>query len=506
MMVRNMECESALTLAVNVVLLPVGHMLLARAGMTSKDGRCKFLDSRADGYVRSEGLGAALFVPEAEGAPQNTHSVCLCSSAVRADGRSASLTAPNGEAQVALLRAAMGQGALECVDVQTTECHGTGTALGDPIEITSLATVLMLHAQHVGPTKSIAGNKASVGHMEPAAGMAGLFTLIAALPTPNAQLHALNRHVARVLQGKHCLLRIQPTRTHLGGNPLSRFFGGVSSFGYAGTIGHVLVRINACEAAQIAILPTVKPLFYQKKVFDWLDDNRTAEVINQSKRALRDLDALVSGFHEVPTNTEVVVVGAGLSGLFIAHAHVQMAQGGVVIIERTRYAGGVWRLYANATSRVNSSEPSYRLPVVRKRQNTNHSHRFEIINDVHKMIEQMRSGSLFCMQAEVRSVALMSGSWYLSGSQGGSLFSIVAAYVWLCTARRLGFPRNEVHTGEGVFRGQVVRGLFGDAESLHYSNKRVVILGMGAFAIGESSCLKFLLRNACFNARLYSFV
>ena len=85
---------------VNLLLMPLSHLLVAIAGMTSADGRCKFLDSRANGYVRSEGLGAALLEPK--------HAVAsFHGSAVRSDGRSASLTAPNGEAQVGLMRAAL---------------------------------------------------------------------------------------------------------------------------------------------------------------------------------------------------------------------------------------------------------------------------------------------------------------------------------------------------------------------------------------------------------------
>ena len=165
-MVRVVECESALVLAVNLLLLPLSHLLVAIAGMTSADGRCKFLDSRANGYVRSEGVGAMLLEPKGE-------VVLVRGSAVRSDGKSASLTAPNGEAQVDLLRAAMLLGALVPEEVQTTECHGTGTALGDPIETTALwKTIISRRNEHM-----LSGVKASVGHMEPSAGMVGFLKL-----------------------------------------------------------------------------------------------------------------------------------------------------------------------------------------------------------------------------------------------------------------------------------------------------------------------------------------
>ena len=124
--------------------MPLSHLLVAIAGMTSADGRCKFLDSRANGYVRSEGLGAALLEPK--------HAVAsFQGSAVRSDGKSASLTAPNGEAQVGLLRAALLLGALSAEDVHTTECHGTGPALGDPIETTA-KTFFVLIFTFVSPS------------------------------------------------------------------------------------------------------------------------------------------------------------------------------------------------------------------------------------------------------------------------------------------------------------------------------------------------------------------
>ena len=154
-MVRGVECESALVLAVNLMLLPLGHVLVAIAGMTSADGRCKFLDSRANGYVRSEGVGGALLEPKRAAAS-------LRGSAVRSDGKSASLTAPNGEAQVGLLRAAMLLGGLQAEDVCTTECHGTGTALGDPIETTALRKVIMAGGDE---DDMLSGIKANIGHM-----------------------------------------------------------------------------------------------------------------------------------------------------------------------------------------------------------------------------------------------------------------------------------------------------------------------------------------------------
>eukprot|EP00964_Phaeocystis_antarctica_P163888 scaffold140901_cov181-Phaeocystis_antarctica.AAC.1 len=109
--------------------------------MTSAGGRCHTFDARADGYVRGEACGAAVLQP-APGAAAGTTMV-LRGSAVRQDGRSASLTAPNGTAQRALLQAALTEAGMAAAGVARLEAHGTGTALGDPIEAGSVHAALL---------------------------------------------------------------------------------------------------------------------------------------------------------------------------------------------------------------------------------------------------------------------------------------------------------------------------------------------------------------------------
>merc|ERR1711969_44928 len=171
--VRGGECGDALALAVSLKLLPHPTLGAASAGMLSADGRCKTLDARANGYVRSEGAGA--LVLQRDGAAV----VRLGGSAVRQDGRSASLTAPNGSAQRTLLVAALRRAAVAAVEVQCVEAHGTGTALGDPTEAGSLAAV---HGAG-GRTMPLAvgAAKASGGHAEAASGQIGLMKLRMAL-------------------------------------------------------------------------------------------------------------------------------------------------------------------------------------------------------------------------------------------------------------------------------------------------------------------------------------
>ena len=166
--------------------------------MLAADGRCKTLDRRANGYVRGEGVGSVAVGKERsceDSDGLSLHVACLRSSAVRHDGTSASLTAPNGSAQAELLCVARARAAAPHALV---ELHGTGTLLGDPTEVRALT-------QALGGMVPVSGVKASLGHLEPTAGMVGLQSLLAALKSwlvaPNAQLRALNPKVAASLAG-----------------------------------------------------------------------------------------------------------------------------------------------------------------------------------------------------------------------------------------------------------------------------------------------------------------
>ena len=122
------ECPFALALGVSLKLAPHGTLGAASAGMLSLDGRSKTLDARANGYARSEGVGSLVLHPCSD----NVSAMQLGSSAVRQDGRSASLTAPNGSAQRTLLLAAIGRTGLSPMEIGWSEAHGTGTGLFSP--------------------------------------------------------------------------------------------------------------------------------------------------------------------------------------------------------------------------------------------------------------------------------------------------------------------------------------------------------------------------------------
>ena len=156
-------------------LSPQPTLGAAAAGMLSVDGRCKTWDARANGYVRSEGVGCAAVAAvaaAAEGVAGAEAMAGVGGAAVRSDGRSASLTAPNGSAQRVVLGAAQGAAGLPAGGVGAVEAHGTGTALGDPTEAGSLSAMVRDGGVHdAGPVVGAA--KASIGHSEAPSGQAG---------------------------------------------------------------------------------------------------------------------------------------------------------------------------------------------------------------------------------------------------------------------------------------------------------------------------------------------
>ena len=238
------ECQTGLVAAVNLMLLPDVGLAFATAGMTSQTGRCHTFDETADGYARGEAVCALCLLttePRCGAHPFEALGTC-----VRQDGRSVSLTAPNGQAQRALLSAALVDAALVSSDLVCVEAHGTGTKIGDPIEVSSLSNAVLLPRSGANGSLALGSVKANAGHAEPAAGGSGLIRLaiglIGAYAPPNAQLQRLNEHVSLALPNAAAILPVQlaclPSRAQReAARP-----GGVSSFGYSGTIVHTILR------------------------------------------------------------------------------------------------------------------------------------------------------------------------------------------------------------------------------------------------------------------------
>ena len=147
-----------------------------KSGMLALDGRCKTLDAGADGYVRAEAAGALFLEMMAEGQLQQQRQVTalVAGSVVNQDGRSSGLTAPNGPAQQEVMRAALAAAGLAANAVGAVQLHGTGTSLGDPIEVGALAAVMAGSARKGDAPLVLMAGKSLIGHSEPAAGVMGL--------------------------------------------------------------------------------------------------------------------------------------------------------------------------------------------------------------------------------------------------------------------------------------------------------------------------------------------
>ncbi|MBL9006661.1 MAG: acyltransferase domain-containing protein [Myxococcales bacterium] len=235
---RRGECDYALAAAANVVLSARGSLLLANSQALSPSGRCRTFDAAADGFARGEGAGAVVLMRQSDAVAQRVPLLALLrGSAVNQDGRSTGLTAPNGLAQAKMLRAALADSRLQPDDIDFVEAHGTGTSLGDPIEIDALRSVFGPGERplHVGAVKS------SLGHLEAAAGMAGLIKTIACLQAQTLPANLHFRHLNPRIRLGGSRLRILDQAVPWPAGPRIRR-AGVSAFGLSGTNAHVIVE------------------------------------------------------------------------------------------------------------------------------------------------------------------------------------------------------------------------------------------------------------------------
>ena len=212
------ECTVALAGGVNLLLSPDLTATFAHAGMLAPDGRCKTFDEAADGYVRGEGCGVVVLKRLADAHHAGDRILAVVrGTAVNQDGRSNGLTAPNGPAQQAVVRSALRDAHIVPTSVSYVEAHGTGTALGDPIEVNSLLEVLNAGRMSSQPCW-IGSVKTNFGHLEAAAGIAGLIKVVLALRhqkiPPHLHLQKLNPLISLGGRPSPCRSR-SPSGPHL---------------------------------------------------------------------------------------------------------------------------------------------------------------------------------------------------------------------------------------------------------------------------------------------------
>jgi malonyl CoA-acyl carrier protein transacylase len=235
------ECHLALAGGVNLMLSPQLTLTFADAKMMAADGRCKTFDALADGYVRSEGCGVVVLkrLSDALADGDNIQAI-IRGSAVNQDGLTNGLTAPNGNSQQDVIHLALAKAGVKPNQISYVETHGTGTALGDPIEVNSLKSVLMEDRELNQPCW-IGSVKTNIGHLEAAAGIAGLIKVVLSLKhgeiPPHLHLQQLNPYIQLEQTNIKIPTKLQPWLL-VGQSRLA----GVSAFGFGGTNAHVILE------------------------------------------------------------------------------------------------------------------------------------------------------------------------------------------------------------------------------------------------------------------------
>lgn len=238
---RNRECNLALAGGVSLILSPEISITSTKARTLSPDGSCKTFDAAANGYVRGEGCGIVVLkrLSDAVADGDTIHAV-IRGSAVNQDGASSGITVPNKLAQAEVIRQALERAGIQPNQVDYVEAHGTGTPLGDPIEVRALASV---YSQGRSPNQPlvIGTAKTSVGHLESAAGVAGLIKVVLMLQhgVIPPHLHFTKLNPAITLEDIPAVIPVQPMPWPRGDRAR---VAGLSFFGGSGTIAHMIVE------------------------------------------------------------------------------------------------------------------------------------------------------------------------------------------------------------------------------------------------------------------------
>jgi acyl transferase domain-containing protein/surfactin synthase thioesterase subunit/NADPH-dependent curcumin reductase CurA/NADP-dependent 3-hydroxy acid dehydrogenase YdfG/acyl carrier protein len=294
----NQESEIALAGGVNAILKPEYTIAESKASMLSPDGRCKSFDARANGYVRGEGAGIVvlkrLSQAQADGDP--IYAV-IRGSAVNQDGHTNGITVPNGQAQEAAIRQACKQAGILPEQIQYVEAHGTGTPVGDPIEANALGNVLGKN-RPLEDSCIIGSVKTNIGHLESAAGVAGLIKAALVvkhgLIPPNVHFQTPNPKIPF----EELRLRV-PAALEPWPNGSALRIAGVNSFGFGGTNAHVVIA-QAPESADSGSWPqSVSGINAESKI-----QNHKSVLLPLSARSSEALKALASAYKDFLTTED----------------------------------------------------------------------------------------------------------------------------------------------------------------------------------------------------------
>ncbi|MFE9185828.1 beta-ketoacyl synthase N-terminal-like domain-containing protein [Micromonospora haikouensis] len=238
------SCEIAVVGAVDLLVDPLTFVLLSRTGALSPDGLCQTFDEKANGYVPGEGAVALVLKPMAAAVADGDVILgAITGTGVNNDGRTMGVTTPNLEAQVELLTRVYDR--VDPATVQYVETHGTGTAIGDPIEVRALTEVFGRHGVATGSV-ALGSLKRRIGHLHSASGLAGLAKIVLCLRdgvVPGVPVPAVNPRLRLDASPFHLPPRAEPWPAA----PTRR--AAVSGFGFGGTNAHVVAEAAGAPAA-----------------------------------------------------------------------------------------------------------------------------------------------------------------------------------------------------------------------------------------------------------------
>lgn len=243
----NGECTMALAGGVNLMISPNMTIAETKSGFLSPGGRCRTFDAGADGYARGEGAGVVLVKPlDRALADRDPVYALIRGSAVSQDGHTGGITVPSGAAQEVVMRTAYRRAGVAPHEVGYVEAHGTGTPLGDPIEATAIGTVLS-GGRPADRACMVGSVKTNIGHLEAAAGVAGLTKAALALKHGAVPPHLHLREPNPAIDFDALALRVPTDLTEWPRTATPRY-AGVNSFGFGGTNAHVVLQEPPPEA------------------------------------------------------------------------------------------------------------------------------------------------------------------------------------------------------------------------------------------------------------------
>ena len=301
------EADLALAGGVGAILRSEATRIFQDSGMLAPDGRCKTFDAAADGYVRGEGCGMVVLkrLEDAEASGDRILAVVL-GSAVNQDGASAGLTVPHGPAQELVIEHALARAGVEPSSVDYLEAHGTGTELGDPVEVEAAASVYGRGRDPERPLL-IGSVKTNVGHLEAAAGIAGLIKTVLAIQSGVIPKHLHFERPNPRMDWKALPVKVtsEPTSWPEAERPRRA---AVSSFGYSGTNAHVLIEgYPECQE------PSAEESHLAER------ECRLLPLSARSDRALRELADRYEAFLAEDTRLADVAWTAGVGRSHFAH-------------------------------------------------------------------------------------------------------------------------------------------------------------------------------------------